>query len=172
MSRYRWLRPIRAVESMTSLPALDGLDCDQCDKLLWEAMQRGDIRAMLNDVIVPAAHIEAYLLLYRAACPDQPPYTLPPNLGVNYDDLCAVFDRPNRDDRKRGRPRQEHQGWTDDHKLAFEMHKMLASPDPNRPKNPTQAARLLVDAGRVAGAGTPESLVKRLVREFRKRYSS
>lgn len=172
MSRYRWLRPARASESMTSFPALEGLDTDKCDKLLWEAMHEGKVRALLNDEVVPAAHIGAYLVLYRAACPDQPPYTLPPNLGVNYDDLCAVFDRPNLDNRKRGRPRKEHNGWSDDQKLAFEMHKMLASADPKRPKNATQAAWRLVDAGLVSGAATPDNLVKRLVKEFRKRYSS
>lgn len=157
---------------MDFFPSLEGKEIEECDELLWEAIRRGDIRAMMNDVIVPTEHIEIYLILYRRVNPDQPPHTLPPNLGVNYDDLCAVFDRPNLDNRKRGRPRQEHQGWTDDQKLASEIHRMLASREPNRPKNPTQAARLLVEAGRVSGAGTPESLVKRVVREFRKRYSS
>ncbi len=158
---------------MTSLPSLEGLNCDECDKLLWEAMRRGDVRGMLNDVIVPKAHIETYLLLYRAACPEQPPFTLPPDLGVNYDDLCAVFDRPAIDSRKRGRPPKEHSGWSEDRKLAFEMHKMLAGhPDHRQAKSAAEAARMLVDQGRVSGAGTPESRAKRLERAFRTYYSS
>lgn len=173
MSRYRWLRPIRAVESMTSFPSLDGLDCEECDKLLWEAMQRGDVRAMLNDVTIPKAHIETFLHYYQAACPDQPRYTLPPSLGVNYDDLCAVFDRAVIDNRKRGRPVKEHSGWPEDRKLAFEMHKMLAGhPDKQQAKSAAEAARILVREGKVPGAGTQESRAKRLERAFRKYYSS
>ena len=172
MSRYRWLPPSKCLETMDHFPTIKGQSYEAMQKLLHNAVYRGDVKAKLNDVVIPKAHIAVYLNLYARVAIEQEPSTLPPDLALNYDDLCAVFDRPNYDDRKRGRPKQEQQGWTEDQKLAFEMHKMLASAEPNRPKNATQAARLLVEAGRVSGAGAPDNLVKRLVREFRKRYSS
>jgi hypothetical protein len=172
MSSYRWLRPLRASESIGSLPNFKNCDVDKCDELLWEAVKKGDIRVLMNDEIVPKAHIGTFLVLYRRACPDQPPYTLPPDIGISYDDILAVFDRERPDNRKRGRPVTEHSGWTDDQKLAFEMHQMLAVNNPERPSSPTAAARILVEAGRVTGGGTVDSKIKRLMREFRKRYTS
>ena len=172
MSSYRWLRPLRASESMNSLPSLTGKNVDECDELLWEAINRGDVRVLMNDEIVHKAHIGIFLLLYRGGSPDQPPYTLPPDIGISYDDILAVFDRERPDNRKRGRPVKEHSGWTEDQKLAFEMHKMLAINNPVRPPSPTAAARILVETGRVIGGGTVDSKIKRLMREFRKRYTS
>lgn len=141
--------------------------------LLFDAVSRGDIKAMLNDEVVPKAHIAVYLSLYANAPPQQEPNTLPPNLALSYDDLCAVFDRPTIDNRKRGRPTKEHTGWPEDRMLAFEMHKMLAGhPSYRQASSAAEAARILVSEGRVAGAGTAESRAKRLERAFRKYYSS
>lgn len=172
MSSYRWLRPLRASESIGSLPSFKKCDVEECDKLLWEAINRGDVRVLMNDEIVHKAHIGTFLLLYRRASPDQPPYTLPPDIGISYDDILAVFDRERPDNRRPGRPVKEHSGWTEDQKLAFEMHNMLAVNNPEKPSSPTAAARILVEAGRVTGAGTVDSKIKRLMREFRKRYTS
>lgn len=173
MSRYRWLRPSKCLEAMDAFPSLSDRSYEENQKLLFDAVARGDIRGMLNDEIVPKAHIGVYLGLYARATPEQEPNTIAPDLALNYDDLCAVFDRPVVDSRKRGRPRKEHSGWPEDRKLAFEMHKMLAGhPDHRQATSATAAARLLVDQGRVSGAGTAESRVTRLVRAFRKYYSS
>lgn len=173
MSRYRWLRPSKCVVSMDSFPALKGESYEARQKLLFDAVARGDIRGSLNDETVPKAHIGAYLSLYARATPDQEPHTLPPDLALNYDDLCAVFDRPVIDSRRRGRPVKEHSGWSEDRKLAFEMHKMLAGhPDHRQAKSAAEAARMLIEQGRVSGAGTAESRAKRLERAFRKYYSS
>ncbi len=49
---------------------------------------------------------------------------------------------------------------------------MLAVNDPNRCESPTAAARKLVLDGLVKGAGTDDSKIKRLMREFRMRYTS
>jgi hypothetical protein len=173
MSRYRWNRPLRCTESMHFFPSMKGKSLACIDELLFKAVSCGDIRAMLNDEIVPKAHIGIYLALYARTTPHQELHTLPPDLQINLDDMSAVFDRPNVDNRKRGRPTKENSGgWSEDHKLAFEMHKMLASHDANRPGSATEAARILVKAGRVSGAGTEDSLIARLRTEFRKRYSS
>ena len=54
------------------------------------------------------------------------------------------------------------------------MHSMMAA-GPGVQQGATsasEAARMLVEAGRVSGAGTPESRAKRLERVFRKYYSS
>jgi len=173
MSRYRWLRPSTCLESMAYFPAIKGQPYDAMQKLLFDAVSRGDVRGMLNDEIVPKAHIGAYLSLYARATPEQESNTLPPDLALNYDDLCAVFDRPVIDSRKRGRPVKEHSGWPEDRKLAFEMHKMLAcNPSTRQAKSAAEAARILVAEGKVSGAGTPENRAKRLERAFRKYYSS
>lgn len=172
MSRYRWLKPSTCLETMGHFPSLEGREYDEIQKRLFDAVSRGDIRGMLNDEIVPRAHIGVYLALYSHATPDQEEHTLPPNLGLNYDDLCAVFDRPVIDNRKRGRPVKEHSGWPEDRKLAREMHGMLCNPNVPQAKSAAEAARKLVEAGRVSGSGTPESRAKRLERAFRKYYSS
>lgn len=172
MSSYRWLRPLRASENIGSLPNFKKCDVAKCDELLWEAVNRGDVRVLMNNEIVRKAHIGTFLLLYRRACPDQPPYTLPPDIGISHDDILSVFHRERPDNRRRGRPVKEHSGWTEDQKLASEIHGMLAVNNPNRPQSPTAAARKLVLDGRVQGAGTDDSKIKRLMREFRKRYTS
>lgn len=173
MSRYRWLRPSKCLETMDFFPSVKGQTYEAMQKLLFDAVSRGDVRGMLNDELVPKAHIGVYLNLYARATTKQEPNTLPPDLALNYDDLCAVFDRPATDNRKRGRPVKEHSGWPEDRKLAFEMHKMLAGhPDNRQAKSAAEAARMLVSEGRVSGAGTPESRAKRLERAFRKYYSS
>ena len=173
MSRYRWLRPSSCLETMDFFPSIKGQPYEAMQKLLFDAVSRGDIRGMFNDEVVPKAHIGVYLSLYARATPEQEPNTLPPDLALNYDNLCAVFDRPVIDNRQRGRPVKEHSGWPEDRKLAFEMHKMLAgNPSMRQAKSAAEAARILVENGRVSGAGTPESRAKRLVRAFRKYYSS
>ena len=169
MSRYRWLRPSKCLETMDFFPSLKGREYTAMQKLLFDAVSRGDIRGMLNDEIVPKAHIRVYLSLYAHAPPEQEAHTLPPNLALNYDDLCAVFDRPVIDSRKRGRPVKEHSGWPEDRKHAHEMHKMVSL---GQAKSAAEAARILVSEGRVSGAGTPENRAKRLERAFRKYYSS
>lgn len=158
---------------MDFFPSIKGQPYDVMQRLLFDAVSRGDVKGMLNDEVVPKAHIGVYLSLYARATVEQEPNTLPPDLALNYDDLCAVFDRPVIDNRKRGRPVKEHSGWPEDRKLAFEMHKMLAgNPSTRRAKSAAEAARILVSEGRVSGAGTAESLAKRLERAFRKYYSS
>jgi hypothetical protein len=158
---------------MDSFPAIKGQPYEAMQKLLFDAVSRADVKSMLNDEVVPKAHISVYLSLYARATPEQEPNTLPPDLALNYDDLCAVFDRPVVDNRKRGRPVKEHSGWPEDRKLAFEMHKMLAgNPSVRQAKSAAEAARILVDEGKVSGAGTPDSRAKRLERTFRKYYSS
>jgi hypothetical protein len=173
MSRYRWLRPLKCIETMDFLAGTKGSTFAENEKLLFERVSSGDIRAMLNDEIVSKAHIGSFLALYSRANPDQEPFTIPPDIGLSLDDLYAVFDRPAVDTRKRGRPRKEHNGWPDDRKLAAEMHGMLAG-RPGLPlaKSAAEAARMLVDQGRVSGSGTPESRAKRLERAFRKYHSS
>ena len=173
MSRYRWLRPLKCLETMEFFPFLNGRSREELEDLLHGAVSRGDVRVLLNDVIVPKAHIGVYLMLYREAYPDQDEHTLPPDVGLNYDDLCATFDRPNIDSRKRGRPKLEHSGWSEDRQLASEMHRMLAGhPSFPRARSATEAARILVENGRVPGAGSDDSRIKRLVRKFRRYYSS
>jgi hypothetical protein len=173
MSRYRWLRPSKCLESMDYFPSCKGVDYAGMAKQLFDAVSRGDIRAMLDDELVPKAHISIYLSLYARATPEQELHTLPPDLAISYDDLCAVFDRANSDNRKPGRPRREGSGWSVDRRLAADIHKMLAGPPQgDRKLTATGAARILVNEGRVPGAGTDESRIKRLVNEFRKHYSS
>lgn len=158
---------------MDFFPSVKGQPYEALQKHLFDAVSRGDVRGMLNDEIVPKAHIGAYLGLYARASGDQEPNTLPPDLALSYDDLCAVFDRPVIDGRKRGRPRKEHSGWPEDRKLAFEMHKMLSgNPAVQQARSAAEAARLLVAQGRVHGAGTDLNRAKRLERAFRKYYSS
>lgn len=158
---------------MDYFDAIKGKSYSEMQKLLFDAVSSGDVRGMLNDEIVPKLHIAIYLNLYARAAPEQAPNILPPDLSLNYDDVCAVFDRPAIDNRKRGRPVKEHSGWPEDRKLAFEMHKMLAGhPDQRRANSAAEAARILVDAGKVSGAGTGDSRAKRLERAFRKYYSS
>lgn len=159
---------------MDFFPAIKGKSYEAMQKLLFDAVSRGDVRGMLKDEVVPKAHIGTYLSLYARATAGQEPNILPPDLALNYDDLCAVFDRSVVDNRRRGRPVKEHSaGWPEDRKLAFDMHKMLAGhPDHRQAKSAAEAARILVQAGKVSGAGTPESRAKRLERAFRKYYSS
>jgi len=158
---------------MDYFPAIKGKAYEHMQKLLFDAVSRGDIRAMLNSEIVPKAHIETYLRLYAYGAPPLEENQLPPDLSLSYDDLCEVFDRPVIDNRRRGRPVKEHSGWPDDRILASEMHKMLAGfPHVAGAKSAAEAARMLVSAGKVSGAGTPESKAKRLERVFRKHYTS
>jgi hypothetical protein len=158
---------------MQYFPAIKDQPFEAMQTLLFDAVSRGDVKGMFNDVIVPKAHIGLYLRLYAQATPEQEPNTLPPDLALNYDDLCTVFDRPVIDNRKRGRPVKEHSGWSEDRKLAFEMHRMLAGdPSMRKAKSAAEAARILVEEGRASGVGAPESLAKRLERTFRKYYSS
>jgi hypothetical protein len=173
MSRYRWLRPSKCIETMEFFPALKEETYEELQKRLFDAVSRGDVRAMLNNETVPKAHIAIYLRLYALASPDQDPNTVPPDLTLSLDDLNEVFDRRSIDNRKRGRPAKEHSSWSEDRRLADEMHRMLAGhPTFRRAGSAAEAARILVKAGRVSGAGTPESRAKRLERAFRKYYSS
>lgn len=173
MSRYRWLRFTHCIEAMQQFPALNCKADDELRKLLVDAVSCGSVRSMFNDEIVPKAHIGTYINLYASATPAQDANTLPPDLALSYDDVCAVFDRATIDNRKRGRPAKEHAGWPEDRKLAFEMHKMLAgNPNVRSASSAAEAARMLVRDGRVSGAGTPENRAKRLERTFRKHYSS
>jgi hypothetical protein len=158
---------------MEYFPALRERTHSVLQTLLFDAVLRGDIRCMLHDEIVPKAHIRTYLSLYARASNEQEQGTLPSDLALSYDDVCAVFDRPVIDNRKRGRPPKEQSGWSEDRKLAFEMHKMLAGhPSMRSAQSAAEAARILVSEGRVPGAGTPESRAKRLERAFRRYYSS
>jgi len=158
---------------MEDFPTTKGQSNEALQKLLFDAVARGDIRVMLNEEVVPKAHIGDYLLMYVRATPDQEPNTLPPNFGLSYHDFCAVFDRAVIDNRKRGRPKQENSGWSEDRMHALEMHKMLTGhPSVPQAKSAAEAARILVEEGKVSGAGAPDSLAKRLERTFRKYYSS
>lgn len=173
MSRFRWLGSRKCLETMETFSSLEGQTYEAMEKLLFDAVARGDIRATLNDEIVPKAHIGMYLSLYRLSNPGQEPNTVPPDVALSYDDLCAIFDRPVIDSRKRGRPAKEASGWSSDRLLAYEMHRMIAGdPSVSRANSAAEAARILVALGRVPGAGSPESLAKRLERTFRKYYSS
>src|SRR5829696_195710 len=127
MSRYRWLPPSKCIETMEYFPALKGATYEEMQKRLFDAVSRGDVRGMLREEIVPKAHLAVYLRLYARATTDQESHTLPPNLALNYDDLTQVFDRPTIDNRKRGRPAKEHSGWSEDRRLAAEMHRMMAA---------------------------------------------
>jgi hypothetical protein len=93
---------------MDYFPSLKGRSYAELQTLLFHAVSRGDIRGLLNEEIVPKAHIGIYLSLYARATPDQEPNTLPPDLALNYDDSSGDFDRPSVDNRKRGRPVKEH----------------------------------------------------------------
>jgi hypothetical protein len=173
MSRYRWLRPSKCLETMEFFPALKDQAYEARQKLLFDAVARGDVRVMINDELVPKAHIGIYLSLYARATPQQEPFTIPPDTDISYDDLCAVFDRPSIDNRKRGRPVKAHSGWSEDRRLAFEMHMILAGrPEFSRAKSAAEAARMLVSEGKASGVGTPESIAKRLERAFRRYYAS
>lgn len=171
MSRYRWLRPLKCAETMSQFPSLKEHDFEQLERLLHSAVERGDVRILMNDVEIPSVQVGSWLALYARACPDQPAWTLPPDILLSYDDLCKVFDRPNIDARKRGRPAKERSGWDEDRHHAHTIHRMLASANP-KAKSAAEAARLLVATGTVSGHGTKESIAKRLERAFRKYYSS
>lgn len=171
MSRYRWLRPLKCAETMSCLPQLKQKTFDELEQLLHAAVERGDIRILMADVEVPKAHVKSWLGLYARACPDQPAWTLPPDILLSYDDLCSVFDRPNIDGRKRGRPPKERSGWDEDRQHAATMHRMLSGTNP-KARSAAQAARILVASGQVSGHGTVESICKRLERAFRKYYTS
>lgn len=173
MSRYRWLRPLKCIETMETFEGTKDNTFEENEKLLFARVSNGDIRSMLNDEIVLNAHIAVFLQTYAKANPDQNAFVLPPDLRISYDDLRKVFDRPVIDSRKPGRPRKENVGWSEDRMLAAEMHRMLAGhPSYPRAKSAADAARILVEQNRVSGAGTDESLVKRLVRTFRKYHTS
>lgn len=173
MSRYRWLTPHKSVEALESFPAFDDADYSTRQQALHRAVSRGDVRTILNDELVPKAHILIYLALYARASVDQDAHVLPPDLSVNYDDLCAVFDRRNIDDRKVGRPSRSSAKSLADRLLAAEMHKMIARPNPIA-ANATQAAKLLIQSGRSPANSMIEmdSHVKRLVRQYQKHFSS
>ena len=156
---------------MEHLPAFKAADYNTRSGKIFDAVARGDVRAMLNDEIVPKAHIRTYLELYTRANPEQVSGTLPPDLAINLDDFTATFDRPNADSRKRGRPRKEEKGWSEDRRWAQRMHRMLADPYP-LVSSAAEAARAIVKYENVSGAGTPESKAKRLERVFRIHYSS
>src|SRR5829696_7889171 len=158
MSRYRWLPPSKCLETMEHFSSLKGATYEEMHKRLFDAVSRGDVRGMLKNEIVPKAHIAVYLGLHAGATTHHEPHTLPPDLALSYDDLTQVFDRPTIDNRKRGRPAKEHLAWSEDRRLADEMHRMMAG-GPRVQQGATsasEAARMLVEAGRVSGAGTPE----------------
>ncbi len=169
MSRYRWISPTKCLETMDFFSHIKSKSYQESEKLLFDAVASGAIKGMLNNEVVPKAHIGIYLSLYSQDKGNPQGNVLPPDLALCYDDLCAVFDRPSIDNRKRGRPKREHSGWTEDRKLAFEMHKMMQK---GKARSAAHAARIFVEAGLVSGAGTPESRAKRLERTFRKHYSS
>ena len=68
---------------MSVFPSLEEKSYEELENRLFDAVARGDVRAMLNDEIVPKAHIAVYLRLYARATTDQEPHTLPPNLALN-----------------------------------------------------------------------------------------
>jgi hypothetical protein len=173
VSRYRWLEVRKCLERLECLPALKGKEYEELEALLHDAVKRGAIAVLLNDVEIPKEHIAVYLSLFARAYPEQPSYKLPYDAVLSLDHLYAVFDRPSIDSPTRGRPRKDESGWSEDHKLAAEMHRMIAGhPRFPRARTATEAARILLNAGRILGAGTPESKIKRLVRVFRKYYTS
>lgn len=169
MSRYRWLKPSKCIEEMEGFSALKGTEYQALQDLLFDAVSRGDVRVLLNDVVVPKAHIGIYLSLFLRSSPEPQLREIPTDLTLSYDDLCAVYDRPMIDNRKRGRPAKEHTVWSEDRQAAYKMHLMLSKGEAN---SAAEAARKIVAMGLVSGGGMPESKAKRLVRAFRKYYSS
>ena len=173
MSQRRWDRPHKIVETLELFPAFKDTDYCGRQQAVHDAVARGTIQTMLNDELVPKAHIAIYLNLYARANSDQDAHVLPPDLLISYGDICAVFDRPNIDNRKVGRPSRSSAKSLADRLLAAEMHKMIARPNPIA-ANPTQAAKLLIQSGRSPANSMIEmdSHVKRLVRQYQKHFSS
>ena len=66
---------------MDFLSALNGQTYEEMERRLYEAVARGDIRSMLNDEVVPRAHIGAYRGLVARASVDKKPNSLPSDLG-------------------------------------------------------------------------------------------
>ena len=46
MSRYRWLRPLKCIKSMEFFPTLSGKPYEELEQLLFQAVERGDVRAI------------------------------------------------------------------------------------------------------------------------------
>lgn len=48
MSRYRWLRPLKCLETMEFFPATKEQSYEVMQKLLFDAVARGDVKVMFN----------------------------------------------------------------------------------------------------------------------------
>jgi len=165
---------------------LDGVDYVEGLQWLREHIVAGSIRVKFDGIEITPRIAELLLEHRDLKFPeerDQPP--LPPDFALNRSDIQHQLKQRHRGRAPRlGRPRRAGSLADADRELVYRMNQMISSfgteaeyrrihgrepPWPSFP-SPTAAARYLVEAGEVPGAGTPDSKIRRLVRRYHQTY--
>jgi hypothetical protein len=151
---------------MDSFPSLRERTSEELHELLFQAVSRGKIRAMLNEAVVPKAHINVILTFY-IHCAELARNSLPADLALSYGDLCTVFEPQFVETRELGGLLEDQRGSPAELTSEYEMPPKVPedSPSPDR-NSAAQAARILLAARTNFEAGTAEGAGKRLVRAF------
>lgn len=174
-TEYRWVQPRKACDAAGW--TLRDLDGGGLYAWLRERIVSGKIRVMFDDIEITPVIARLLLEGYDLRYPDNGG-VVPPDFMVCLPDVRREQEaslKP-REAKKRGRPRGAGSLRTVDLPLTTEMNKMITAfrhgsevPWPTFP-SPNQAATYLVDHGQVAGGGTRDSKIRRLVRRYLKRF--
>jgi hypothetical protein len=158
MSRLLWLSAPECLESIVKLSGLKGATSERLHELLFEAVCRGEIRAMLNEVVVPKEHIKVLLTLY-VYCANQSSNKLPTDLALSFDDICAVFDIKVVDDEKPQLPVRP-----EDRTPSGNAHRRPPEDPSVPPISAAEAASIILSASSASTGGAFQDLSGRLVR--------
>jgi hypothetical protein len=176
---YRWVGPRKACEAAGwTLKNLDGSDLYAW---LRERLVSGKIRAKFDDIEITPLIARLLLEGYDLKFPDNGGI-VPPDLYICLPDVRREQELPlmPHESKKRGRPKGAGSLKYADWPLTLEMNKMISTFGRESGKSteepwptfasPQQAATYLVDNGKVSGAGSRESKIKRLVRRYLERF--
>ncbi|QSB44776.1 hypothetical protein IDJ81_00925 [Tsuneonella flava] len=151
MSSYVWATPRKAYEYY--LEAAERTPAD-----LWQAVHDGHIRVSIMDVEFSGDQIRALLKLLHWNVPEgEREFELPIWMAVHMDDVERTLCGADLPEKRRGRPTKTRDQSNRDYRLAVEVSTLLGSGNAN---SVADAARILIEAGKVDGASYEAKLKK------------
>ncbi len=151
MASYVWTTPRKAYEYYLEATSRTPSD-------LWRAVHDGHIRVSIMDVEFSGDQIRALLKLLHWNVPEaERDFELPIWMAVHMDDVERSLCGASLPEKRRGRPTKTRDQSNRDYNLAVEVSKMLRTTQAN---SVAEAARLLIDTGKVDGASDDAKLKK------------
>ncbi len=156
MPTYAWATPRNADEYYLQAAGRTPAD-------LWQAVHDGHVRVSIRDVEFSGDQIRALLELLHWNVPESKrEFELPIWMVVNVDDVERTLCGESLPKKRRGRPKKTREQSNRDYRLAREVAQMLGTGEVT---SVSEAARLLIDAGKVGGA-SDEAAMKKVQRIY------